>query len=402
MIRPPRASRRPSSSRSPGSRFSQVSSPVRAVRRSPPAHWDSQSSTPGGWAPPGCSWAQARSSTWPDRLRRQGAQGQELAAAAQGRVQVEGRVLGGGAHQDGLAPLQGRQQDVLLGPVEAVDLVQEQHRGHRRGTGAAPGAPARNFFSSAAEPAGPGELQELVAGGLGQDPGQGGLAGAGRPPEHHGRQPAPGGEPAQGALGPEQVRLAHHLLHGAWGACVRRGGHGDRSWGRRTPHRAQARTQSPLRAPGSGQDRVMDDISTPGAPATPGPRRPALRRWLRANRVPLLFALLMLADAAHARPVVPGRAGFRPVRAGDAGAGQLAAALPQRPALFRKADPVLLADEGLGHRLRAAHRRRGLRQRRRRLGPAAALGPGGDRLPVRLPRLGGPVPARGPGRTGRA
>ena len=148
----------------------------------------------------------------PDRLGRQRAQGHELAAAAQGRVQVEGRVLGGGPHQDRLAPLQGRQQDVLLGPVEPVDLVQEQHRRHRPEQRLVP-VLGQELLQLRRRAAGPGELQEGVAGGLGQDPGQGGLAGAGRPPQHHGRQPAPGGDPGQRPPGSQQVRLAHHVLH---------------------------------------------------------------------------------------------------------------------------------------------------------------------------------------------
>src|SRR5262249_22457220 len=44
----------------------------------------------------------------------------------QRRVDVEGRVLGGHSDQDDLAALYGRKQDVLLGAVEMMDLVDEE------------------------------------------------------------------------------------------------------------------------------------------------------------------------------------------------------------------------------------------------------------------------------------
>ena len=60
------------------------------------------------------------------------------AAREQRRVHLERRVLGGRADQGHGAPLDVRQERVLLGLVEAVDLVDEEDRARGRG---APGAP---------------------------------------------------------------------------------------------------------------------------------------------------------------------------------------------------------------------------------------------------------------------
>ena len=53
---------------------------------------------------------------------------QHAGARQKRRVELEGRVLGGGADQDDGAVLDVRQEAVLLGAVEAVDLVDEQQR----------------------------------------------------------------------------------------------------------------------------------------------------------------------------------------------------------------------------------------------------------------------------------
>ena len=49
-------------------------------------------------------------------------------AGEQRGVELERRVLGGGAHQNDGAILHHRQKAVLLGAVEAVDLVDEEQR----------------------------------------------------------------------------------------------------------------------------------------------------------------------------------------------------------------------------------------------------------------------------------
>ena len=160
----------------------------------------------------------------------QGLQGDELAAAAQRRIQVEGRILRGGADEDGLAALEVGQEDVLLGPVEAVDLIQEHHGRHgaKQGHLAAVGQELLQFRRAAADA---GELHEAVARGFREDAGQGGLARARRPPHHHGGQAPTGREPRQGPPGSEKMRLAHHLVEGGRAEAFGQGhvGHGSLS-----------------------------------------------------------------------------------------------------------------------------------------------------------------------------
>jgi hypothetical protein len=57
-----------------------------------------------------------------------------------------------------------------------------------------------------------GELLELVAGLVGQQARDGGLAGAGRAPEDHRGQPMRLGHAPDRPIGAEQVVLAHHLV----------------------------------------------------------------------------------------------------------------------------------------------------------------------------------------------
>ena len=71
----------------------------------------------------------------------QPAQHQHLGARQQRAVQLEGRVLGGGAHQHDGAVLHHRQKTVLLAAVEAMDFVDEEQRALPHACGAA--APPR-------------------------------------------------------------------------------------------------------------------------------------------------------------------------------------------------------------------------------------------------------------------
>ena len=51
-----------------------------------------------------------------------------LRPGQQRRIHLEGRVLGGRADQDDVARLDAREEGILLGLVEPVDLVEEQDR----------------------------------------------------------------------------------------------------------------------------------------------------------------------------------------------------------------------------------------------------------------------------------
>ena len=124
-------------------------------------------------------------------------------------VQLEGRVLGGGAHQRDGAVLHVGQEAVLLRAVEAVDLVDEQQRagaGLAQALGAVEGLAqvlhAREDRRQLLE----GEL-DLVS----QQARHGGLAGARRPPQDHALQSAALEHARQRALGADQVILADDL-----------------------------------------------------------------------------------------------------------------------------------------------------------------------------------------------
>ena len=141
------------------------------------------------------------------------AQHQHLAARQQRAVQREGRVLGGGADQRDGAGLHHRQEAVLLGAVEAVDLVDEQQR-------ALPGAPpARRLVERALQVGDAGEhrreLHEMQAGAGGEQAGDGGLAAARRAPQDQRGQRAARQHARQRAVGAEQVVLPDHLVERA-------------------------------------------------------------------------------------------------------------------------------------------------------------------------------------------
>ena len=135
----------------------------------------------------------------------QPAQDEHLAARQQRGVQLEGRVLGGRPDQGDGAVLDHRQEAVLLGPVEAVHLVDEQQRA------AAAGPPPARQLELLLQVGDAGEHRrqrhELQVRVLGQQPGDGGLAAAGRAPQDARRQPALGQHPADRAFRAEQMVL---------------------------------------------------------------------------------------------------------------------------------------------------------------------------------------------------
>ena len=134
----------------------------------------------------------------------------DLAARQQRPVELERRVLGGGAHQGDDPLLHERQKAVLLRAVEAVDLIDKQ-QGGLAGQSAHPGLLERLLQVRDAGENG-GELLELIARLLGQQARDGGLAGPGRTPQDHRRQ-APGLGHASDRPGrPKQMVLAHYLV----------------------------------------------------------------------------------------------------------------------------------------------------------------------------------------------
>ena len=107
-----------------------------------------------------------------------------------------------------------REQRVLLRAVEAVDLVEEEDRA--LALLAQAGAGALGDLAHVLHARGDGRQRlERLAGGAGDEAGDGGLAGAGRAPEDHRREPVGLDQDPQRLPGPEQVLLADDLVERA-------------------------------------------------------------------------------------------------------------------------------------------------------------------------------------------
>ena len=126
------------------------------------------------------------------------------AAREQRRDDLEGRVLGGGADEGDQPAFDVVQEGVLLGLVEAVDLVDEEHR-----AAAVHPLLLAGLLDHRPDLLDPGqhrrEMNEVRPGVTGDDAGECRFPAAGRPPEDHGKNPV--------GLGrmPDQRPLAHDL-----------------------------------------------------------------------------------------------------------------------------------------------------------------------------------------------
>ena len=143
------------------------------------------------------------------------------ATGEQRRDQLEGRVLGGGADEGQQPRLHVRQEGVLLGLVEVVDLVHQEH--HRDGASLQPPGVREDFPELAGAGAYRGELDAVRLAGIGQEPGQGRLAAARRTPEDDGLEPAGVGHAAQQLAGTEEVLLPQHLAQAGGPHALRQG-----------------------------------------------------------------------------------------------------------------------------------------------------------------------------------
>ena len=144
-----------------------------------------------------------------DRLGIERAEHQHAGARQQRRIQFEGRIFGGGADQHDGAVFHHRQKRILLRTVESVDLVDEEQR-------ALPGFAARaRLLERLLQVGDAGEdrrnLLEMQIGFLRKKPRHGGLAGAGRSPEHQRAERAGRQHAGQHAVGTEQMVLAYDL-----------------------------------------------------------------------------------------------------------------------------------------------------------------------------------------------
>jgi hypothetical protein len=97
-----------------------------------------------------------------------------------------------------------------LRAVEAVDLVHEQQRPLARFAGLL--GLGEGFLEVGDAREHRADRHEAHAHGVGQQAGDGGLAGAGRAPQHHARELPSSDHPPDGALGPRQVLLSDHLV----------------------------------------------------------------------------------------------------------------------------------------------------------------------------------------------
>ena len=147
------------------------------------------------------------------RLMVEAAQDQHLAARQQSRVELEARVLGGGADERDRAVLDVWQEAVLLGAVEAVDLVDEkQCLLAGAGGGAGLGEDLLEVSDSRKHCRYGNEAHSDC---IGEKPGDAGLAGAGRSPQDHRGELAGDDHSPDGAIRAGQMLLADDLVEAA-------------------------------------------------------------------------------------------------------------------------------------------------------------------------------------------
>ena len=155
-------------------------------------------------------------------LLGEGPQDHDAGAGQKRRDDFEGRVFRRGADQRDEAALHVGQEGVLLGLVEPVDLVDKQDRSPARPLQLDPG-----FFDDAPDLLDSGENRrkggEMGLRLAGDDAGKGGLPGAGRPPEDHGKEAVLLDGLAQQPSLFQDVGLTHIFLEGFRPHPVRQG-----------------------------------------------------------------------------------------------------------------------------------------------------------------------------------
>ena len=222
-----------------------------------------------------------------DRLRRERLEHDDLAAGQQRAVQLEGRVLGRGADQDDVPGFDVREEDVLLGAVEAVDLVEKQDRAL-----ALAGAQAPRLLEDLAhllDARRDGRVRQEERGRLRRDqPRQRRLADARRPPEDERRNAVLGDRPPQEPVGADDRLRALDLVERARPHPV-----GERRRAARAPvspasRRAGPRRRGPpLTAPPRGGAGIPRSRRRPSRRrVAPGERAGGRSRCRRPGRAP--------------------------------------------------------------------------------------------------------------------
>ena len=148
-----------------------------------------------------------------------GTQLEQRAPREQGRVDLEVRVLGGRADQRDQPRLDGRQQRVLLRLVEAVDLVEEEDRPLAAARPAGR-RPRRSPGGRRRSPPGRRTAPRSGPGGVGDDPRQRGLAGAGRAVEDHRADAVGLDRPPQRAVRPRRPAAGRRTRPASRAACA--------------------------------------------------------------------------------------------------------------------------------------------------------------------------------------
>jgi hypothetical protein len=161
-------------------------------------------------------------------------EGVDAAAGEQRGVEFEGGVLGGGADEADGAAFDVGEEGVLLGLVEAMDLVYEQDGARMEAGGLFGGDHDLLDLLDAGHDG--GELDEGGVGERGDDLGERGFAGAGRAPEDHGGGVVVSDGESQRLAGGEQMLLADELFQrvrphalGQWSVAESGCGGGDGS-----------------------------------------------------------------------------------------------------------------------------------------------------------------------------
>jgi hypothetical protein len=140
-----------------------------------------------------------------DGIAVERAEDEDAGTRQERRVELEGRVLGRCADQRHRPVFHDRQEGILLGAVEAVDLVDEEERalaGLAAGAGRLEGLLQ---IGNAGEDG--GDLLEMEIGLAGEKARDGRLARAGRPPEDHRAERARGEHTGERATGAEEMIL---------------------------------------------------------------------------------------------------------------------------------------------------------------------------------------------------
>ena len=138
---------------------------------------------------------------------------EDPAAGQESPVDLKGRVFRGGADEDDAALFHKGQEGVLLGLVEAMDLVHEDD-----GPLSIALILLRLLHDGADLPDAAGDGGEIDEGSFGaacNDPGQGGLSHTGRPPEDHGGDVVLFNETPQDLPLSQKVLLSHEFLQGS-------------------------------------------------------------------------------------------------------------------------------------------------------------------------------------------